>query len=141
MRDGCAYAGVSDLDNLVELAREFHEESPFADRRFSPQGAREYLAEFIKSHNAILIIGHGGAIGASWSESRIFHGRVVNEAFWYGGGLTLLREYMDWCERVGACGDVMGLMDNSKVDSERLLRVLEKFGYTIHERTLVRRRR
>lgn len=139
MRDGCGYAGLNNLDQLVQWAREFHALSPFAERKFSPQSTREYLTQFIKGHNAILIMNDTGAIGASWSNSPIFEGRVVNEAFWYGGGLDLLREYMDWVDRLGVCGDVLSVMNNRNVDSDRLLKVLSKWGYEVHERTLVRK--
>lgn len=108
------FAVEADISRLVEMGRNFHASSIYADRvPFSEESLSSSLASFLKSDSAVILVAEkdggvsgviGGVIGVNYLSGLL----AASELFWWvepdarGIGMPLLTAYEDEVSRRGA---------------------------------------
>jgi hypothetical protein len=141
-------AEASDYNDVIRMAKAFHEASPYSSLEFSEEKCnglfKSYLAGDKKSLVIILATGerpHGMIIGYSDSLPFSFD-RVATELAWWvdedkrgsRDSLLLFKAYEDWALRVGAKIKQMAMLD----DVTNLAAFYEKQGYRPAERSYIK---
>jgi hypothetical protein len=137
-------ATYDDLDTLVTLAREFHDQSPFKNFPFSPSGSKSHFIRMMNDPFAVVFMHEDGLIGGSVGDYPFCDMCMAKEMFWFArnegeGGLSLLQAYMTWIEGKGAQTDVMTVLcDDMGRKPGAIIRFMKRLGYEPIETTLMR---
>lgn len=142
----CRRASLKDIPLLVDMAREFHGQSPMSKFEFTPAGTKEYLINLLKDHASVIIMTSNGAISGSVSRGVFCDTIIAKENFWFvsdqagkrSDGIALLNEYRKWLETKNVDFDLMSLIEFNSLDTDRVIKIMEWFGYDKIETTMMR---
>lgn len=142
-------AEASDYEDIIRMARSFHEASPYSDLGFSEQKCKELFETYLRGDKRELIIilaveesPFGMIIG--YANSLPFSpDRIAMELAWWvdedhrgsRDSLLLFKAYEDWCKRVGAKVAQMAMLD----DVTNLSQFYLKQGYVPAEKSYIKR--
>ena len=134
-------ATKDDLDLLVLWARQFHYVSMLKEYDFSAQGTRNFLSMMIDSPDCLVLIHDTGALGAIIHDYPFCNVRVAKELFWYAerDGIKLLAGFGEWAIEKGADLQMMSSLQVSDKNTERMRRVMSRYGYLHVENTYLKR--
>lgn len=136
-------ASEEDFDRIVEMARRFHQESPYLDLPFSVDQCRILFDTYLKDPTTVIIIvgDHGMIIGAKHKPP--FSTEIVTSeiAWWVDHeargsreSIELMKAYTDWSIRIGATITQMAMLD----DVTDLDKFYRRSGFTPAERSYIR---
>lgn len=146
-------ATMSDLEELLQIVKDFYYSSPYKDQPVSDEKFSTLLRHFITpqpfEHMAFVYERDGeltGAlIGQATTGDHLFsENKVASEVMWYvkpdsRGGMApirLLFAYEDWAELAGCKKISMGLMAGDQRES--ITKMYRRMGYTSVEETFLR---
>lgn len=140
-------AELSDLPDILRMARSFHEASPYKDLEFSEERCREMFARYLVGNKKELIIILAGdkpfGMIIGFANSLPFSlDLVATELAWWVDeehrgsreSLLLFKAYEDWAKRIGARLTQMAMLD----DVTNLKRFYEKQGYRPAEQSFIK---
>lgn len=97
---GVRLAERRDIPLLVEMARAFHGQSPYADLPFNSVAIMDSLRNMIHLPNFVILMTDTAAIGGFVVTDLRVNTTVAQEEFWYsqGGrdGVRLIKAFMKW---------------------------------------------
>lgn len=119
------YANVSDIPLIVEMAREEHGQSRWADTPFDEQATRETIALFLRSFGHTVFMTPNAYLLGLIQPMGFSRRTIAIEYAWYsrdGSGMSLLRAFEAWGKNMGA--DEVVVHDH--VSQGRLARILQR---------------
>lgn len=135
-------ASEKDIADLVDMAREFAQMSPYRDKKFSPASTERYLRALIDDHNTVIFRTDDGAVGAVLEHTPFCISVTARELFWFarksGEGIRLLKEMEKWAKKRGADTVLMNSLSTTRSDIEKVDRVLNALGYECIEHTHIK---
>lgn len=121
-------ATEADIPRMVEMGRQFHAHSPYADVAFDADATADLLRRVIADGGAF--VSDAGMIGGITSPLYFAPSHTVAvELFWWsnGGGRALREEFEAWARERGAYAVQMSALANG--DAEAVDRNYTRAGY------------
>jgi hypothetical protein len=126
-------ATLSDVDRLLELARQEHAASRFAHQKFDPLAARTNLEAAVAGMLTRVFISEGGFI-AGMVQPCLFNRYFTGyELCWFardGSGLKLLDALRGWCKQMRAT-DLVVHNYAGIAEPGRFERVMQRAGFAV----------
>jgi RimJ/RimL family protein N-acetyltransferase len=138
-------AEASDYNDVIRMAKAFHEASPYKGLSFDEDKCKELFQKYLLGDRRSLIIilaGNYGMIIGFCDSLPFSSDRVAVELAWWvdedkrgsRDSLLLFKAYEDWALRVGAKIKQMAMLD----DVTNLAAFYEKQGYRPAERSYIK---
>ena len=119
------YANVSDIPLIIELAREEHSQSRWADAPFDESAARQTAEDFLRSFGRTIFMTPNAYLLGMVQPMGFSRKTIAIEYAWYSrdnSGMVLLRAFEAWARNMGA--DEVVVHDH--VSQGRLARILQR---------------
>lgn len=119
------YANISDVPRLVELAREEHSQSRWANEPFDPEATRATLEMFLRQYGHTVFATENAYLLALVQPMGFSRKTIAIEYAWYSrdnSGMQLLRAFEEWARNMGT--DEVVVHDH--VSNGRLARILQR---------------
>lgn len=143
-------ATENDFDDIVRMAKSFHDASPYVSLEFSEGKCREFFNHYLRGDRkeVIIILAHAeervfGMIIGYASSTPFSDNLVASEVAWWvdedmrqsRDSLLLFKAYEDWALRINVKITQMAMLDNST----NLQNFYSKQGYSPAERSYIKR--
>jgi hypothetical protein len=119
------YANVSDIPLIIELAREEHSLSRWADAPFDEGATRQTAEDFLRSFGRTIFLTPNAYLLGMVQPMGFSRKTIAIEYAWYSrdnSGMVLLRAFEAWARNMGA--DEVVVHDH--VSQGRLARILQR---------------
>jgi hypothetical protein len=119
------YANVSDIPLIIELAREEHAQSRWADAPFDEGATRQTAEDFLRSFGRTIFLTPNAYLLGMVQPMGFSRKTIAIEYAWYSrdnSGMALLRAFEAWARNMGA--DEVVVHDH--VSQGRLARILQR---------------
>lgn len=146
-------ATLADMDELIDLIKEFKDDTPYADQIISDEHFVTFLTHYLTPRPAehiVLVLEKNNEIvgliaGAITAGLHFFsENKVAGELAWYvspahrngTGPIRLLHAYEDWAELMGCTKVSLSVLETEHRPT--LSKMYRKLGYNSVEETFVR---